>query len=315
MKSKEILRSYVRFKIRVYAANVLFDFAQQEKIELVNTEKINDYEYSFEVRYHDFKKIQNRFKELEILEKRGPRFILNNLLKKKTTLIALIISIVFFYYLSTLIIGININGTSSVLNEQILTSLNEKGIARFTSMPSISYLQDIQGELYNQYHDDVERLEITKNGNFIEVTYVRRRQSDDKEQRYGKLYAKKDGVIDKIEIGSGVVLVTSNQYVSKGTLLVDDTISLNEEHHYVIGTYGKIYAYTWSIVTLELEHNYQEESELLSYLLNCAQYEVSKNFSDDERIDVQEILVFKNIDNKALLKVHFTLYENIILYQ
>ncbi len=313
MKNKYLYRSTIKFKAKVYSAKVLFEYAKNENIELIDMVQLDEYQYSFEVRYRDFKKIQKKFVDLEIIEYHGPRFILNHLLKRKTSLIALAISLLFFYYLTTLIIGININGTSEKLNQQLLVSLNEKGINRYAQLPSIETLKTLQKELYSEYHEAVEQLEITKSGNFINVTYVRRRTYDPLEERHGKMYAKKDGMIDKIEIGSGVVLVTPNQYVTKGTLLVEDTISLND-NHYVIGTYGKIYAYTWSIVTVEYHHHFEEESEVMSYLINCAQYEVSKDFTDEERIDVQEILFFHNQNYQATLKVHFTLYENIITF-
>ena len=68
------------------------------------------------------------------------------------------------------------------------------------------------------------------------------------EQKHGKMYAKKEGIIKSFDIESGKIVKEINDYVKVGDLLVDDTI-LYKDKAIVVGTLGRVMAYTFNNIT------------------------------------------------------------------
>ena len=125
-----------------------------------------------------------------------------------------------------------------------------------------------------------------------------------------KYYASKSGVIKSSLISRGNFLYSVNDYVKKGDLLIDDYVYINNKSIYV-GGYGKVYAYTWTIVEISKSSNEGNYIDYYAYLLNKCRYEISKNFDNDEYIYEEKILISSFLNNNIHLKIHYTTVENI----
>ena len=127
----------------------------------------------------------------------------------------------------------------------------------------------------------------------------------------------KDGMIVRFEVTSGVKMVKEFDYVKKGDLLVSDTLITSSEESKYIGAYGSVYAYTWYNVesSYAVKNNKKiDELEIYNLLLEDNRAKIDKELTgNDEFLVKEQILSFKNDNNKYRLKIHYTLLEDITL--
>lgn len=308
------IKSFEIIEIRTYSSTVIFDFIKTKNIEIFDFQTTAEDLFRLRIRKKNHRDFFKFFKEIRIIKKEGLGYVFSNLLIKKVTLISLIIGTIFFSYLKLLIFDVNINGNSLVLDQMILNRVEELGIKKYAFLPSFEELVEIKEQLEEEYIDNIEMIEIVRKGSVIKITYIKRRTPIEIETRNTKMYAKKDGIIERFEISSGDIKVFPNQYVKKGDLLVDDVILVNDKEIHV-GTSGAVYAYTFSLVEIELKlDDDYEESEVLAYLLLEGKRKMSANFSNGECIDKENVLSFTITKRVARIKIHYTCIENIVTY-
>ena len=119
-------------------------------------------------------------------------------------------------------------------------------------------------------------------------------------------------MIKYADIECGNYLFSSNQYVKQGELLIDDYLYVNDKSIY-LGGYGKVYAYTWSMINLKIKTNSYSEVDAYTYLVDKARYSLCKKFTDDEKIEEEYILAFSYQKDYSSIKIHYTLLENIAI--
>ena len=234
------------------------------------------------------------------------------MLKYKTTIIALIISVCFYASLSNKIWKINVYGDTELLNSFIIEQLNENNIYVGSSKISSEKLSEIQNNILYKNYDLIEYLSLKQDGCIIEANFKKKRETSDKNELKGNLYASKDGVIKSFDLLSGEKVVKVNDYVKKGDLLVKDVLTTDYNEQVYIGTFGSVYAYTWYYITIEHKvYDYESKETILANTLLEMKKTISLNFSDLEYIYEENVLQF-NIDNNILkMKVHFTCVEDI----
>lgn len=243
----------------------------------------------------------------------GILVVFNKVFLSFSLIFSVLISLVLYFFLNTLIIDIRIEGDYPLIENDILLSLENEGLSKFKSFPSSEKLLEIENNVYEAYYSKIEFLEIRREGVIINIKYTKRRTSDQLPIPSKCIYATKDGIIKKVVVKKGQVEVETNQYVKKGELLINDTIIDNYNHEIYVGCEGKIYAFTWYLYTLEEEiNNFTGKDEAFIEMLNKIRGEVGKNINnDDEYIEKENILQFDIIASKIILKVHYTLVEDI----
>lgn len=307
-----MIKSLYLFKVKHYDIIELLNTLNKNDIKIYNLKKVSSDIYTFYSSIVNKKKIISLFLSCEIIKQTGYLAILLSMLKYKTTIIALIISVCFYASLSNKIWKINVYGDTELLNSFIIEQLNENNIYVGSSKISSEKLSEIQNNILYKNYDLIEYLSLKQDGCIIEANFKKKRETSDKNELKGNLYASKDGVIKSFDLLSGEKVVKVNDYVKKGDLLVKDVLTTDYNEQVYIGTFGSVYAYTWYYITIEHKvYDYESKEIILANTLLEMKRTISLNFTDLEYIYEENVLQF-NIDNNILkMKVHFTCVEDI----
>lgn len=307
-----MIRSLYLFKVKHYDIIELLNTLNKNDIKIYNLKKVSSDIYTFYSSIVNKKKIISLFLSCEIIKQTGYLAILLSMLKYKTTIIALIISVCFYASLSNKIWKINVYGDTELLNSFIIEQLNDNNIYVGSKKLSNERLSEIQNDILYKNYDLIEYLSLKQDGCIIEANFKKKRETSDKNELKGNLYASKDGVIKSFDLLSGEKVVKVNDYVKKGDLLVKDVLTTDYNEQVYIGTFGSVYAYTWYYITIEHKvYDYESKETILANTLLEMKRTISLNFTDLEYIYEENVLQF-NIDNNILkMKVHFTCVEDI----
>lgn len=305
--------SYYIYEIRAYSSESLIKKIKDNHLYVQELKKITDFTYHLKINVNQSSKLQKIFPDAKIVKTNGLYFIIKNRLIQKVTLISLVIGIAFFIFLSTLLFKININGNNSRLTNEIRLALDEFEIKVMKKIPQKDLLEEFKQKILND-HYEIENLDYSLSGTVLNITYYLKEKENHHYQELGKYYAKKSGMIVFVDIERGNFLYGTNQYVKEGALLIDDYLYLNDKSIY-IGAYGKVYANTWTTVSLKISTEGMEEAEAYAELTKRARYNIAKNFTSDEKIEKETILNFIFNKKTAEIKIHYTLLENIAILQ
>jgi competence protein ComGC len=294
------MNNLINVRIKIYSFPSFLDYLSLKELYIANVTSINEYEYTFECNYMTYLKLRKVYKEIKIISNDRVVNLFLRLFSEKLVIICLIISSIFYIYLSNLVFHIEIIGDSDYLNQFLLNQLEFYNIEENKQLPTIEELKKIEKDILINNTDKFDIINIIKNGNHIFLNYERKKKSLNIEDTKTKIFSSKDAIISKIIIGKGKVLVTENQFVMQGDLLVDDHLNINGQPHF-IGTIGLIYGYTYKKVEFK---DYQSE---IADLLIQGRYLVSKDYIYEEKI-LEESIIFHDEVNKNLI-IHYKCEE------
>lgn len=172
---------------------------------------------------------------------------------------------------------------------------------------SYQQLNDIYDDLKASFKGKIDYLNIYQEGGVLFVKYTNSVGAKKVKKNFENIYARKDGVIQNINVSSGNIMVKLNQYVKKGDLLVSNTITSTSEVDKIIETQGTIKAFTYSTYEAKIDKKKLDEGEAFSYLLHT----IRSKLGSIDKIDREKVLSYGIIDNKRVLKVQYILIEDI----
>lgn len=309
-------KNYDKYIIKTPLITLFIERLNKNKISIFNLKEIEKDTYSF-YSFSKNKKNLLKFKDIYIINSFGVLNFIRKHIKRKTTLISLITSICLYLYASNRIINIEIKGNDNKLIPVIKEELNINKISlynkKLTTYEALNYEKIILSSLKKE----IEWIEIRQVGVKLKVSFLKRRVAPILPSVGTSIYAQKDGMIVRFEVTSGVKMVKEFDYVKKGDLLVSDTLITSSEESKYIGAYGSVYAYTWYNVesSYAVKNNKKiDELEIYNLLLEDNRAKIDKELTgNDEFLVKEQILSFKNDNNKYRLKIHYTLLEDITL--
>jgi predicted nucleic acid-binding OB-fold protein len=133
----------------------------------------------------------------------------------------------------------------------------------------------------------------------------------EKGESRGKLYASRDCLIHSINITSGNVLVSVNQFVKKGDLIVDDIIEISSGGIKKVDTIGTIYGVTWYVIDVDIEKYSDDEGEVFEYALNMGRDELNSKVTNIINVRSQNLLKYENESSRIRLRIHYEVLEDI----
>lgn len=307
------LRTHYQCEVTFYSKEVFLASCFHHGIRIFDFQIVDTYVFRFLISKSDYRKISRYYLELKVLKTYGIGAFFDLVLLHKVAFACLILSFCLYGFLNTRVYTIRINGNSDSINAYIRETIRQLGVAPMKSMPSNRELKELETILKMDLIEKVDLISVNSQGTYIFINYEKKGDEVVIEQKNGKMYASKDGVIKAFEIESGKIVREVNDYVRKGDLLVDDTITYKDKS-YVVGTLGKVLAYTYNRITLSCVSTNMEKSEIYHFLLTKARYEVSRNFDASSYIDKEIILSYTDQNGVANMAVHYTLVENIVSY-
>ena len=216
-------------------------------------------------------------------------------------------------FMATIIISsyfiwdVQIIGNNPTTNQKINEVLNELHIDVGDRLRSYQELNEIYDALKEVFQQDIDYLNIYQTGSVLIIEYTNNISAEKKEISFQNLYAKKDGVIQRIDVSDGDILVKENEFVKAGQLLVQNTITSTNGDIKIIPVEGQVYAYTYQTMEASIEEGKIDEGEAFSYLL----FSIRSQLHEIDKIDSEKVIEYGIIENKWVLKVQYIFIEDI----
>lgn len=278
---------------------------KQDGLTVFQLNKIDSDTYRFYLPI--YQRLQARKYPLKIIKSVGILYYLVILLFKKINIIGAISFALTLFVCNQFIFKVEIIGNNPDTTKLVNEVLKDNQIGIGDLKKSYQELNVIYDQLKASFKGKIDYLNIFQEGGVLFVKYTNSVGAKEVEKNFQNIYASKDGVIQKIDVSSGNIMVKVNQYVKKGDLLVSNTITSTSEENKIIATDGKIMAYTYMTYQAEIDVKKMDEGEAFSYLL----YTIRTQLGAIDKIDREKVLSYGIIKNKRVLKMQYVLIEDI----
>lgn len=257
------MNSYLYIKIKGISPQKVITKLMNINVSIFDVREKEEWIY-IKILNNDYEKIKKYLKTLEFKKVRytGPEYFRQTFKRYRILFLAIFCSILFIVVCSNIIVDIDVVHENEELVQIINDDLKSYGVKKFTFRKSYKKLQVIKSEIKNKHLDQIDWLEINKVG-MRYVVRVEERIITDEEvpKEYCNLYAKKDALITKVKIFNGEAVVSINDYVKKGDLLVTGDIKLNEEIVNQVCASGNIYAEVWYEINIKVPFEYYDQQK------------------------------------------------------
>lgn len=242
------------YKIEISGKNVSHIFNR------ILTEKINIFDVSYKkdlitlsVIYEDYLKIKklNTIYEIKIIEINGLKKYKSLYKFYRLFIILFLISLVFIYIYSKIIFKITIDCQNEELKSIVKEELTKNNFSIFTFQKPFERITEIRNLIKSNNKDQIEWIEIEKNGVFHNVSIIERKKEQlENDIAKHDLVASKNGIIKDMYITSGEILKNKGDYVAKGEVIVSSKIKKGDEVKNIVDAKGKVFAEVWYRVKL-----------------------------------------------------------------
>ena len=237
--------------------------------------------------------------QAEVIDETGIYKLKKELKKNNLIITGIVFAVIIFLILTNLIVKINVIHEDASLRELIMDSLKEAGVTTLSFKKSYEEYEEIIESIKDKYPDKIEWLEIDAEGMVLNVR-VEERIINEYQKDYSTchLVASKSGIIKSIYTEKGVSLVSINDYVTKGEMLISGAIALNDEVKENVCASGEVYAEVWydvnANVPMQEERSKDTGKMRYNFMVKKGSSEtvLLKSRVDDEK-RVENVLLFK----------------------
>ena len=222
----------------------------------------------------------------EIGLNRLPLFIKENLYFIITVLIGLLLMTV----ASHMVFKIEILHDDPNIRKIIKEELDYYNIKVFTFKKNKKTLESIKEHIKSDNSSHIEWLEIIEDGMKYTVKVEERIITEEKEEReYCDIISTKSAVISSIKTNHGESVLTIDDYVSAGDVIISGEIKQNEETKNYVCAHGIVYGKTWYKVNV-----------------NLPLYYIHKRYTNKKKFN---IAIKTNSNKKEIFKNHFDNFD------
>jgi len=283
------------------------DKSNKYNIELHNISYINDNEVLVKIYEDDFKNIKryNYYSEITLHKRMGIDHIKDKIYELKYVILVFFICIISMYFITNIIVDIDIIHSNKSIRELVSDELSSNGIKKYSYKKSFSELENIKNIILENNKDKLEWISITNDGMKYIVRIEERILDEIKEkEEYCNVIASKEGLITNIYASSGEVIVSNNDIVKKGDILISGNIILNEESKGTICASGKVMANVWYTTNITINRKYYKKKytdnkrynlEIFNKILRNNKY---SKYDKDYLINTKYIKIYKEIEYK-----------------
>lgn len=284
----------------------LLEYAKTKKVRLIHLRKKDDM-YQFYIPTYQRYLLKGLSYPVQYLKTEGLWKYIFFLSKQYLNIIGVLVFFISVLISSFLIFDVRIKGTMTEVNEDMKVSLKNENIDIMKPLQSYEKLNEILLHFKELYKDQVEYINIYQTGSVFHIEYTKRTQEEVKEDDYRNIYAKKDGMIQSLDVKSGLSVVKKNDYVKKGDLLIENTIISTQNKTKIIPVEGHVYAYTFNQYEASIPDVKQDSAEAFYELL----LKIRSQLPTQAVIDKENVLQMTRTRSKITLKMHYTLIEDI----
>ena len=224
-----LIKGYLYIKISGTNAYELINRASVAKAPIYSCKYVKGEVFGF-VTIENFKKLRRHKRgikcRVKIIKKQGIPFLIARYKNRYGILVGSILFFLFLEFMSGFIWNIDVVGNNSIPDNEILNVCKEIGVfegARVNKIDTMNFAQQLllKNENLAWASFNIETCNLTVN-----VTEIKKK---DNQKTLSNLIANDDGIVEKIDVTSGNVLVKVGQQVQKGDLLVSGIIEKADE--------------------------------------------------------------------------------------
>lgn len=218
-----LIIGYVTFSAAGELPERFLNQMQKKGIHPYSVVRCGENKFIISVKRSDFQKLPPLADavsvEICIIEKRGLPFLIYRYRHRIGLPVGAVLFLIAVYFMSSRIWTITVLGNGEISKAEIISALNTAGLSVGSKISKLN-LRSIR-EQARLSLDNVSYLELNISGtNAIVSVAAENKAPDISEKSPCNLVAERDGVIEKMEVESGIPAVTVGQTVLKGQLLV-----------------------------------------------------------------------------------------------
>lgn len=257
---------------------------------------------------YERKEIAHGIEDACLLKTTGMLGFLFRQMKRPSRVLCVMISCLLWFVLSHTVFDITMSGDKEESKQLIQKTLREMGY-----QPPFydADMEKLKLDLKKRLENEIAWMEVSKNGSCYHIQFTTKEFATITPLESNQLIAQKDGVIEHFELQHGNKLVAINDYVHAGDVLVDNILLDSNNKEQQLYVKGKVFAYTWREVHVEMKKNNIAKPFQFFQLLFTARREASKDLRKGERIYKENILQFQENAGKISMDIHYTLLEDI----
>lgn len=266
--------------------------------------------YMVIISYFDRHLITKYFPQFVYFKSGGLLHYIHLFITKKYRIIGLLFSILIFQFLNQLSYGCLIDAQTFQLENIIQEQCEFHHIDGITFSVSEKQLSNIKQEILKRYSNEISYLDMVKEGKFYKIKCLKKVMQSPIKKSYKPLLSTEDAIVDKIDVRSGNVLVEKGQYVTKGQVVVSNEIISTNDQIQQVEVDGKIYGYVYH--TMYASTKGELNPDTFTYLHQQISQKISDKIYNDGYIVSENVLQYTQKEGKIILKMQFTLYQNIV---
>lgn len=313
MKDKilKIFSSNIKIKVTGKNINNFLKRLIYNNINIIKVVNISYKEADLIINYQDLEKI-NKYKtiyNIEVIEYQGKLKLLK-LIKKNIFIISfLILGLIIIYILSNVIFSVEVIHSNSSIIKLLEKELNYYGIKKYSFVKSYNEIEKIENKILKDNKDNLEWLEITREGTkYIVRVEERIINKDNQDTAIYNITASKNAIIKVIEATKGEKQKEVNNYVTKGEVIISPYITMPNNEKVLSSAKGSVLGEVWYTINIEYPYSYNEISytgkskkvwtfTFLNKRISLFDFKKYKSFNKDTKV------IFKdNISSLSLNK-------------
>lgn len=189
-----------------------------------------------------------------------------------------------------------VKGPIPTINQELKTIIKPN-----TKKLSYQQINKLYDKIKHKY--PIDYLNLYMQGSTLHIEYTKAIKNKRTVLKYQDYIARRDGIIAKIDVLSGNILVKRNQYVKKGDILISHEIIDTNGNSKIIPTSGIIEAYTYQGIKAS------SEIDDFAYLL----FKIRSQLPKDVKINKEKVISYGIIEGKYVLKMEYVFIENIAI--
>ena len=247
-------------------------------------------------------KLYNYYSDIEIYKSLGLDNLKEKIYRLKYFILVFLLCLIGMYLISNVIFKVNVIHSNKKIRELLLDELDSYGIKKYSYKKSFNNLESIKNKILENNKDKLEWISITNVG----MTYIIRveeRIIDNiiKKDDYCDIISDKESLITNIYSDSGDILISVNDIVKKGDVLISGKLMLNEETKGYTCASGKVMGRVWYNTSISIKRDYIKK-----------EYTGKKRFNLVVNNKVLRSNKFSKYDKKYIIKnKFFAIYKEI----
>lgn len=252
--------------------------------------------------------IASTFEHAQLRKTTGMLGFLFRQMRRPSRFLCLGCSLLLWYGLTHTIFAITLKGDQEKTKQLIVTTLDEMG---YTPPFYGNDMQLMKAEVKKRLENQIAWMEVSKEGSQYHIQFTTKEFAQIEELKHEELIAQKDGIIEHFELQHGNKMVAINDFVHRGDVLVSNVLVDSRNANQEVYVKGKVYAYTWKDVHVEMASNDLPKAFQFYQLLFEARREATKDLRKEEMIHKENILQFQDNAGTISMDIHYTLIEDI----